>query len=224
MKRLLAVVLCGVLAVSVLTGCKGPGEDVSEPTPTPTVTPVPTPTPIPTPEVPVIPDAVVTAPKADDENNTTSLDVEIHGEAETVTMTAVNGSFASQGGPNFTVLVDTSRYQVNDVGGYCYITLGTGMSGDVYAELGFRAGQTADSIGVALLNEYGVMSSVSDLGSEELGNHTVRHLRGDTIQNVFDAYLLDTDGGCITMVVSATVETAAHQTRLIASLGSLTIS
>lgn len=222
MKRVLAAMLSCVLAVSLLTGCGGPGGDSVDSAAEPTATPAPTATPVPTPETPVSPEAVVTVPKA--EETPTPVDVEIHGEAETVDMITYNGSFAANGGPNFSVLVDESRYQVNDMGGYCYITLRTGMSGDVYAELGFRGGQTSETIGTSLLGEYGTMVAVSDLGTEALGNNTVRHVRGETIQNVFDAYLLDTIDGCMTMVVSSTADTATHRTRLVASLESLIIS
>lgn len=166
MKRVLAAMLSCLLAASLLTGCGGPGGGAAEPTPTPI--PTPTATPIPTPETPVSPDAVVTTPEA--EETPTPVDVEIHGEAETVDMTAISGSFAANGGPSFTVLVDAGRYQVNDMGGYCYITLRSGMSGDVYAELGFRQGQTAQQIGTSLLSEYGTMRTVSDLGTETLGS------------------------------------------------------
>ena len=62
-----------------------------------------------------------------------------------------------------------------------------------------------------------------DLGSEQLGSNSVRHVRGETIQNIFDAYLIDVDGGCVTLVTSTTAETEAHRARLTASLETLEI-
>lgn len=223
MKRLTYLILMLVLCLSCLVGCKDGQGEVNTPNTEVTVTPTPTATPIPTPDVPVTPEVVVTTPNAQQELQPEDVNVEIHGEEEVVSMTAVSGTFASAGGPNFTLLVDQERYQVNDVNGYCYITMRTGMSGDVYAEIGFRAGQTADSIGTGILNEYGVMSTVTDLGTEQLGKNNVVHLRGETVQNIFDVYLLDTDGGCVTLVTSTTAETEAHRARLTASLETLEI-
>ncbi|MBQ3011879.1 MAG: hypothetical protein IJD81_11875 [Oscillospiraceae bacterium] len=223
MKRLILSVLAIALCLGCFAGCKSGEGSVTTPNTEVTATPTPTATPIPTPDVPVTPEVVVTTPNVQQEQQPADVNVEIHGEEEVVTMTAVSGTFASAGGPSFTLLVDRERYQVNDVSGYCYITLRTGMSGDVYAEIGFRSGQTADSIGTGILSEYGVMSTVTDLGREQLGNNSVIHLRGETVQNIFDVYLLDTNGGCVTLVTSTTAETEAHRARLTASLESLEI-
>jgi len=224
MKKLLLSVLVLVLCVSCLCGCKSGENETNMPNGEVTTTPTPTATPIPTPEVPVTPEVVVTTPDTQQEILPEDVNVEIYGEEETVSMTAVSGTFASAGGPNFTLLVDQERYQVNDIGGYCYITLRTGMSGDVYAELGFRPGQTADSIDKGILDEYGVMSTVTKLGREPLGSYDVVHFRGETVQNIFDVYLLDVSGGCMTMVTSTTAETEAHRARLTASLETLEIN
>ena len=221
MKRLTALCLACLLLLSGLVGCMGPGEDIGADEPVVTVTP--TPTPIPTPDTPVTPNVVVTTPEAGSEVRAEDVNVEVHGEQEVLAMTEVSGSFAADGGPNFTLLVDKERYQVNDVAGYCYITLRTGMSGDVYAELGFRPDTDAAALSGVLLSEYGTMSSQQDLGEEALGGNTVRHIRGETVQNVFDAYLLETHGGCVTVVLSTTAETEAHRARLMASLETLEI-
>ena len=138
-------------------------------------------------------------------------------------MTSVSGTFRSKGGPEFTVLVDQSRYRINDVSGYCYITLSTGMSGDVYAEIGFRPGVKAEDIGTEILDEYGIMGIKEEPEEVRLGDKDVRHIRGKTVQNIFDVYLLDTEGGCLTAVLSTTPQTKAHYARLTASLESLEI-
>ena len=138
-------------------------------------------------------------------------------------MTPVSGSFAHEGGPKFTLLVDKSRYQINDVGGCAYITLPTGMSGDVYAELGFRSGVKSEEIGTKILDEYGIMGVKEEPKSGWLGNNRVSHLHGKTVQNEFDVYLLDTEGGCMTIVLSTSPYTTAHRARLMATLESLEI-
>lgn len=224
MKRLICLVLMSVLCLSFLTGCKDGTGSVNTPNTEVTITPAPTATPIPTPDMPVTPEVVVTQPETQQEIVPEDVNVEVHGEEEVVSMTVVSGTFASAGGPNFTLLVDQERYQVNDVGGYCYVTMRTGMSGDVYAEIGFRAGQTADAIGTSILNEYGIMSTVTELGREQLGENSVLHVRGETVQNIFDVYLLDVSGGCVTLVTSTTAETEAHRSRLTASLETLEIN
>lgn len=223
MKRLFLVGLVCLMLLCGLMGCTGPGEDITAEEPTPTPTAEPTPTPIPTPDTPVTPEVVVTTPQAGAQQQTEDVTVQVHGEDEVISMSDVSGSFASAGGPSFTLPVDKQRYQINDVGGYCYITLRTGMSGDVYAELGFRANTAAADIGTGILDEYGFMSTKEDLGTEQLGSNTVRHIRGETVQNVFDVYLLDTRSGCVTMVLCTTSETKAHHDRLTAFLEGLEI-
>ena len=204
MKALIAL-LCGLL-LTCLTGCGG-GDGAAEPTPLP--------------EVPNTPAKIVMAPTGD----VTAKDVTviIHGEENVISMTPVDGSFASHGGPDFRIWVEQSRYQVNDLGSCCYVTLSTGMSGDVYIELGYLPDTRGSDVDTTFLDDYGIMRETEDLGTEQLGDKQVHHLRGRTVQNVFDAYLLDTEGGCVTMVMSNTTETAAHRARLTASLESLEI-
>lgn len=224
MKRLMVLGLVFALSLSCLAGCGGPGGTGETPDVQVTATPTPTLTPIPTPDTPATPDVVVAPPGANPETTPEVVNVPIYGVDEEVSMTAVNGSFASSGGPAFTLLVDQERYQVNDVGGYCYITLRTGMSGDVYAEIGYRPNSNSDALSASILSEYGVMNTEKNLGMEQLGSHTVLHLRGETIQNIFDVYLLDVDSGCVTLVTSTTAESEAHRARLTASLETLELS
>ena len=223
MKRLIALCLACLLLMSGLVGCMGPGEDVGADEPVNVTDSNPEATPIPTPDVPVTPNVVVTTPKVDAKVREEEVNIEVHGDEEVMAMTEVSGSFAADGGPNFRLMVDKERYQVNDIGGYCYVTLRTGMSGDVYAELGFWSNTDAATLSNIILDEYGVMSTKQDLGDEVLGRNTVRHLRGETVQNVFDAYLLEANGGCVTMVLCTTAETGAHRARLMATLETLEI-
>jgi hypothetical protein len=208
MKRLIALTLA--LLLLLCCGCtpKG-GEDVEATTPTPA------------PDVPATVETVVDKISGDAE--TVDVAVTIHGQEELIPMTPVSGSFAHEGGPKFTLLVDKSRYQVNDVGGYCYITLPTGMSGDVYVELGFRSEVKAEDIGTEILDEYGIMGVKVPAEQEWLGSNRVRHLHGKTVQNEFDVYLLDTEGGCMTVVLSTSPYTTAHRARLMATMESLEI-
>ena len=223
MKRLTALCLACLLLLSGLVGCMGPGDDLGVDNTAVSADPNVDITPVPTPDVPITPNVVVTTPQADVEVRAEEVNIEVHGDEEVMAMTEVSGSFAADGGPNFRLMVDKERYQVNDIGGYCYVTLRTGMSGDVYAELGFRANTNAATLSNIILDEYGVMSTKQDLGDEMLGGNAVRHLRGETVQNVFDAYLLEANGGCVTMVLCTTAETEAHRARLMATLETLEI-
>ena len=205
MKRLIALALCLLL----LAGCGG---TVAE-----TVTPTPEPTPR---TVPLPVQTVVTAIGSD----TCTAAVEGQSGTEAVTMTEVLGTFAHLGGPDFRLYADLARYQINDTGTCCYMTLHTGMSGDVYGELGFRFGARSEELAETLPNEYGNILLCGDFGMEQLGDHSVRHVRGETVQNIFDVYLLDTPEGCITMVISSTAQTEHHRNRLLASFERLKIS
>ena len=207
MKRLFALALAVLMLLCC--GCTDGGSDAPEETPTPA------------PDAPTAVETVVDKPKSDAE--LVDVAVTIHGEEELIPMTPVSGSFVNDGGPKFTLLVDKSRYQVNDVGGYCYITLPTGMSGDVYIELGFRPDVKAADIGTEILDEYGIMGVKVPAEQAWLGNNRVRYLHGKTVQNEFDVYLLDTEGGCMTAVLSTSPYTTAHRARLMATLESLEI-
>ncbi len=213
MKRLIALTLAVLMLLCC--GCTQSGGDApfeEEPTPTPT----------PMPNVPPAADTVLTKPHGTAE--TVDVAVTIHGAEEIIPMTPVSGGFRKDGGPDFTLLVDKSRYQVNDVDGFCYITLSTGMSGDVYAEIGFRPDTKAKDMGTEILDEYGIMGVKEGPENEWLGNNRARHIHGETVQNVFDVYLIDTEGGCLTAVLSTTTQTKAHYARLMTTLESLKIT
>lgn len=215
MKGPIALLLC-LLLVCGMAACGGTANTVAD-VPTPTAEPTPRP------DIPIIPQSVVTTPQPGTEAYTEEVTVQVHNEQEVIPMTEVTGSFAAAGGPDFRLLVDKNRYQVNDVGGCCYVTLRTGMSGDVYIELGFRADTKASDLDAAVLDEYGIMGVKKELGEVWLGNNKARHLQGQTVQNVFDVYLIDTEGGCLTAVLSTTTSTKAHYARLTASLETLEI-
>ena len=76
---------------------------------------------------------------------------------------------------------------------------------------------------LSVLDEYGIMGVKEEPKSEWLGNNRVSHLHGKTVQNEFDVYLLDTEGGCMTVVLSTSPYTTAHRARLMATLESLEI-
>lgn len=212
MKRnFLAMTLALLLCVSLLSGCRR--TDEPDPKPTPTAAPD---------TLPDTPDTIVNLPDPDTDPETEDFTLEIEGISEQVSMTLVSGSFRLMGGPDFSLYVDKTQYQVNDVDGFCYIT---NDIGNAYAEIGFRETATASALSGSLLREYGTMQNTEDLGEETLGGYTARLLLGTTMDSVFTAYLIDVDGGCVTLVTCVPFEDVeGHGTRLKASLETLELS
>lgn len=203
---LLALVLC----LSLFSGCRA-----ADPEPTPT------PTPSETVEItPDVPNTIVDVTDPETTPETDDFTVEVEGIPEQVSMTLVSGSFRHMGGPEFSLYVDKTRYQVTDVDGYCYITLEAGDS--IYGEIGFRPDTDAETLSAAFLREYGNMQQTQDGGDVTLGDYTARHLTGETMTSVFDAYLIDVDGGCVTLVICTPGEAVeGHGIRLLASFETL---
>ncbi len=219
---LFSLCLCAVL---LLSGCEFPAKDDAHgEDEVVTVTPPPTPTPIPTPDAPIDPSLVVKKPSNTETPNEKEITLMINDEEETVTMSYVSGSFSGLGGPDFSLYVDQWRYQVNAMSGYCYLTLRTGMSGDVYSELGFQKDTTAQKLSSTILTEYGVTTPAPKGETVTLGANEALYIHGETIGNVYDVYLIDVDGGCVTLVVCTTPATQTHNTRLTACLETLEIS
>lgn len=207
MKRNYCLLLALCLLLTSLWGCKKTTPD-SEPTPTPTQGS----------------QTIVDVPKDDDLPETKNEIV----NGEEVTMTLVSGSFSRLGGPDFSLYVEKDRYTVNDVEGCCYIT---DDAGTTYAEIGFRENMTGEQLSGTFLREYGNLQSSSDDGVAEFGDYTARKLAGRTMDSNFEAFLVDVEGGCVTMVVCSPVGELSpissimpEAARLIQSLQTITLS
>ena len=62
-------------------------------------------------------------------------------------------------------------------------------------------------------------------GEIRLGENPARHIGGRTMASIYDAYLIDVDGGCVTLVLCYPPEAAeGAAVRLLASLETLTLS
>lgn len=209
MKRNYAVLgVSALLCLSFLAGCVGKNEP-----------------PVPTPEdtaAPATPGTIVNVPNPEETPDVKEFVVSIEGTEEPVEMTRTTGVFPD--GPAFALYVDKSRYTVNDVDGYCYLTDETGM---VYTELGFCSGEDAETLSGTILNTYGRMQSTEDLGEVTLGELTARCVEGQTLDTVFTAYLIDTDEGCVTAVISmpnSTEYLEGARVRMTAMLNTLELS
>lgn len=177
MKRNRIALLAACLLLVLLCGCQKQ-DPAPEPTPTPTQGP----------------QTIVNVPGEDELPETKNVTV----NGEEAILTLVTGSFGRTGGPDFSLYVDKNQYKVNDIDGCCYITTDEGST---YAEIGFRPDTDAETLASGFLREYGNMQDESDLGEQVFGDHTARRLAGRTMDSAFEAYLVDTDGGCLTMVV-----------------------
>lgn len=209
MKRNLCALLAGCLLFGTLWGCRNKEkEELPDSTPTPTAGS----------------QTIVDVPKEDDLPETKNEMV----NGEEVTMTLVSGSFARLGGPDFSLYVEKERYTVNDVEGCCYLT---DDAGTTYAEIGFRENSTAETLSGTFLREYGNMQENSDDGNQDFGDYTARKLGGYTMDSSFEAFLIDVDGGCVTLVVCSPLGDASPDSavmseaaRLIQSLQTITLS
>lgn len=207
MKRKLAYFLALCLLLGTLGACRRTDPPPEE-TPSPTEKP----------------QTIVKVPEPDQQPDTTISTV----DGEEVTLTLVSGSFQRTGGPDFSLYVDKNRYQVNDVDGCCYITTDEGST---YAEIGFRPETDAETLSAGFLSEYGNMQDSSDLGEQTLGSNSVRKLAGRTMDSAFEAFLLNTEEGCVTMVVCSPLGDASPMSavatdavRLVDALRTLTLS
>lgn len=177
MKRKLCVLLTLCLLLGSLWGCQ---KTDPEPTPTPSPTQGP--------------QTIVDVPDENDQPDT--MDTTVNGEE--VTLTLVTGSFRRLGGPDFSLYVNKTRFQVNDVDGCCYLTTEEGRT---YAEIGFRENTDAETLSSTFLREYGNLQDSSDMGEQTIGENTARQLAGYTMDSAFEAWLIDVEGGCVTLVV-----------------------
>ena len=210
--RCLVRFLLPVFCLGLLTGCGKQREPEATPTPSPTETVDTT---------PIIPGTIVETPDPETTPETEEFTLQLEGVKEQVTMTLVEGQFPE--GPRFSLYVDTDRYTVNEVEGYCYITTDEGDS--IYAEIGFRPGETAKNLSDSILREYGNLYQQESYGESRLGENTARHVTGEAMTSLYNAYLIDMDGGCVTLVTCYPPEAAEGAgVRLMASLESLTLS
>lgn len=154
--------------------------------------PLPTPTPPPTSDHG--PQTIVDVP----DENTPPETMESTVNGEEVTLTEVTGSFRRTGGPDFSLFVNKTRFQVNDVDGYCYVTTDEGTA---YAEIGFRPNSDADTLSGSILREYGNMQDTSEPREETLGEYATVQVAGYTMDSAFEVYLINVEGGCVTLVV-----------------------
>ncbi len=129
--------------------------------------------------------------------------------------TLVAGSFALRGGPDFSLYLDQSRFQLIENEGRCYFCP-QNDGGDLYLEIAYFNGVSADRLAPSVFQDYGIIIQASDVEATELNGHAAKHVTAKTMENQFEAYVFDSEGGCVTMVfcgsdaVSETTQQALH--------------
>lgn len=138
-------------------------------------------------------------------------------------MTLIAGSFALRGGPGFSLYIDQSQFQLIENEGRCYFCPINGAN-DLYLEIAFFNGVSADVIAPSVFLDYGVIIQKNDVTDSTLNGMATKLVTAKTMENYLEAYVLDVDGGCLTLVL-CTPGTASFssQSSLTASLNSISL-
>ena len=138
--------------------------------------------------------------------------------------TLVAGSFAQRGGPDFSLYLDQDTFQLIENEGRCYFTPQDSAS-NLYLEIAYFNGVEADVLAPSVFQDYGIIIQKDEVKSAELNGQSARHVTAKTMENELEAYVLDADGGCITLVLCTPgTAKAAHQDALTASLQSFELT
>ena len=143
---------------------------------------------------------------------------------EELQATLVAGSFALRGGPEFSLYLDQSRFQLIENEGRCYFCP-QNDGGDLYLEIAYFNGVGAARLAPSVFQDYGLIIQASDVEDTELNGHAAKHVTARTMENNYEAYVLDTGGGCVTMVFCGSdVVSESDQQALHASMQSFQLS
>ena len=136
----------------------------------------------------------------------------------------VAGSFALRGGPDFSLYLDRGRFQLIENEGRCYFCP-QGEGGDLYLEIAYFNGVRAERLAPSVFQDYGIIIQASDVEEVELNGHAAKHVTANTMENHYDAYVLDSDSGCVTLVFCGSdVVSETAQQALKASLQTFQLS
>ena len=120
-------------------------------------------------------------------------------ENEDRQMSLVAGSFAQRSGPDFSLYLDTASLQMIENEGRCYFCPQTG-AGDLYLEIAYFSGVSPDVLAASVFQDYGIIIQKDDVQDQQLNGQNAKHVSAKTMENHLEAYVLDADGGCITLV------------------------
>ena len=109
------------------------------------------------------------------------------------------GSFALRGGPNFSLYLDQDRFQLIENEGRCYFCP-QNDGGDLYLEIAYFNGVKAERLAPSVFQDYGIIIQASDVADAELNAQPAKYVTAKTMENHYEAYVLDSDAGCVTLV------------------------
>ena len=114
-------------------------------------------------------------------------------------VTLVAGSFALRGGPDFSLYLDRGRFQLIENEGRCYFCP-QNDGGDLYLEIAYFNGVSAERLAPSVFQDYGIIIQAGDVEDAELNGQPAKHVTAKTMENQYEAYVLDSGSGCVTLV------------------------
>ena len=115
-------------------------------------------------------------------------------------LTLVAGSFALRGGPDFSLYLDQSVFQLIENAGRCYFAPQSDAS-NLYLEIAYFSGVTADALAASVFQDYGIIIQKDAVEDTEFSGQSAKHVQAKTMENQLEAYVLDTDGGSVTLIL-----------------------
>lgn len=225
MKKKLAFLTALALSLALAAGCTGnSGDPTQEPSGTPTAEATQPPEETLSPDGPEKTDPPATdAPEngvgSGDRTDESALTFEIEGETETVDVTLKRGSFDEQ---DFSIYVDTAMYSFSEAGPEYSITPKNSGSADDSLTISFEAGVKADDLVSLVFEGLENRTSKDDLGTVELGKNSARQVSASDGAYSYNAYMIDTDSGVLSIVTRVSRESAeGHGVRLQAMAGTI---
>ena len=138
--------------------------------------------------------------------------------------TLVAGSFALRGGPDFSLYLDQTRFQLIENEGRCYFCP-QNDGGDLYLEIAYFNGVHSERLAPSVFQDYGIIIQASEVKDAQLNGQAAKHVTAKTMENHFEAYVLDSDSGCVTLVFCGSdAISESTQQALLASMQSFQLS
>ena len=114
----------------------------------------------------------------------------------------ISGSFALRGGPDFSLYLDAKNFQLIETEGRCYFAPADD-NGTLYLEIAYHPGSASQALSESILWDYGVVIQSDTPEQGKLNGENALHLKGKTMETQLEAWLLDVDGGCVSLTLCA---------------------
>lgn len=114
--------------------------------------------------------------------------------------TLVAGSFALRGGPEFSLYLDQSLFQLIENEGRCYFCPQDSAS-DLYLEIAYFNGAHAETLAASVFQDYGIIIQKDEVETTEINGQSAFHVQAKTMENQLEAYVMDAPSGCVTLIL-----------------------